>query len=162
MNLCLNTTARIVIRNALFFGKAKSKALNVPWCTYTIPEVARVGLNEEEARQQGINVTRFVKPLCDVDRAILDQETEGFVSILTKKNTDQIIGCTIVATHAGDLISQISTAMAAKFGLSSIAQVIFPYPTQAEAIQKIGDDYNRTRLTPIVKKLFKVFMQMNR
>lgn len=145
--------ARIVIQNALFMGRAKVSALNIPWATYTSPEIAHVGLYEKDAKEKGIEVDTYTQELAKVDRAILDGETGGFVRLHVRKGTDEILGATIVAAHAGDLISEITLAMNGKLGLKTIASAIHPYPTQAEAIRKVGDLYNRTRLTPFVKKL---------
>jgi pyruvate/2-oxoglutarate dehydrogenase complex dihydrolipoamide dehydrogenase (E3) component len=149
-----DATARIVIRNALFFGRAKAGTMIVPWCTYTDPEIAHVGIYQHEAEQRGLKVTTFTQELSTVDRAVLDGETVGFVKVHVQQGTDKILGATIVASHAGDLISEITTAMTAGMGLGKIAFVIHPYPTQAEAIKKVGDAYNRTRLTPFAKRLF--------
>lgn len=149
-----DATARIVIQNALFLGGKRASALTIPWCTYTDPEIAHVGMYEGDARERGIPVHTFIRPLAEVDRAILDGEEEGFVKVHVKKGTDKILGATIVARHAGEMISEITLAMAGNIGMSAIAQVIHPYPTQAEAIRQVADAYNRTRLTPSVKKLF--------
>jgi pyruvate/2-oxoglutarate dehydrogenase complex dihydrolipoamide dehydrogenase (E3) component len=157
-----DATARIVIQNALFFGRKKLSALTIPWCTYTDPEVAHVGLSESEAQKKGLTVQTFVKPLSEVDRAILDGEEDGFVKILVKAGTDKILGATIVARHAGEMISEVSTAMKGGLGLGALAAVIHPYPTQAEAIRQTGDLYNRSRLTPGVKRLFSGFMAWRR
>jgi len=146
--------ARIAIRNSLFFGKDKVSDLLVPWSTYTDPEVAHVGLYEHDLKQQGIEYATFTKTFEHLDRAILEGETEGFVKIHTKKGTDKILGATIVGPHAGDMISEISVAIKAGFGLGSIAGVIHPYPTLAESIRQSGDLYNKTRLTPTVQKIF--------
>ena len=146
--------ARIVIQNALFLGRKKLSALTMPWCTYTDPEMAHVGMYEREARERGIELDTYSRHFKDVDRAIADGEEEGFVKIHVRKRTDEILGTTIVARHAGEMISELSVAMAAKMGLGKLASVIHPYPTQAEAIRQCGDAYNRTRLTPAVKKLF--------
>jgi pyruvate/2-oxoglutarate dehydrogenase complex dihydrolipoamide dehydrogenase (E3) component len=146
--------ARIVIQNALFYPGKKASALTIPWCTYTDPEIAHVGLYEHEAKDRGLSARTFVQELRDVDRAVLDGETEGFVKVLVKQGTDRILGATIVATHAGDLISELTLAMTAKLGLANIGATIHPYPTQAEAIKKLGDAYSRTRLTSFLKKLF--------
>ncbi|MFN0127967.1 MAG: mercuric reductase [Verrucomicrobiales bacterium] len=145
--------ARLVIQNALFLGRKKSSSLVIPWCTYTSPEIAHVGLDEKDARAQGIEVTTFTQPLAEVDRAILDGETDGFVRVHVRAGTDTIVGATVVAEHAGDLISEITLAMTHQIGLAQIAATIHPYPTQADAIRKLGDQYNRTRLTPRVKHL---------
>ncbi len=154
--------ARIVIQNALFKGRKKSTSLVMPWCTYTSPEIAHVGLYENEAREKGIDVDTFVQELRDVDRAILDAEDEGLVKVHVKKGTDSIVGATIVARHAGDLISEISLAMTHGLGLKKIGSTIHPYPTQAEAIRKLGDQFSRTRLTPFVKRLFSLWLSWTR
>lgn len=154
--------ARIVIQNALFHGRSRASALTIPWCTYTEPEIAHVGVNEQTAREQGMEIDTFIQPLDKVDRAILDGETDGFVKVHVRKGSDRIVGATIVAAHAGDLISEISVAMAGKVGLKRLASVIHPYPTQADAIRKLGDAYNRTRLTPFVKGLFERWLKWTR
>ena len=145
--------ARIVIQNALFLGRRKMSALTIPWCTYTTPELAHVGLTELLARERDIGIDTFQQSFRGVDRAVLDGEPEGFVKVHLRKGTDRIVGATIVARHAGELISQITLAMTNNVGLSKIGSTIHPYPTQAEAIRKLGDQYSRTRLTPLVKSL---------
>jgi len=145
--------ARIVIQNALFKGRAKARSLIIPWSTYTSPEIAHVGLYERDAKAKGIEVDTFTQELSKVDRAILDGETEGFVRVHVRKGTDEILGGTVVAAHAGELIGEVTLAMKGRLGLRTIAGTIHPYPTQAEAIRKTGDLYNRTRLTPLVKHL---------
>jgi pyruvate/2-oxoglutarate dehydrogenase complex dihydrolipoamide dehydrogenase (E3) component len=145
--------ARIVVQNALFLGRARASALTIPWCTYTDPEVAHVGLSRAQATEQRIAVDVFTQPLGEVDRAVLDGQTEGFVQVLVRRGTDRIVGCTIVAAHAGEMIGEVSLAMTARLGLRRLAGTIHPYPTQAEALRKIGDAYNRTRLTPWVRWL---------
>lgn len=154
--------ARIVIQNSLFLGRKKLSALTMPWCTYTQPEIAHVGLYPKEAEEQGIEIDTYRVDMSDVDRAVTDGETEGFVKVHTRKGKSTIVGATIVAAHAGDLISEISTAMAAKMGLGGLAGVIHPYPTQAEAIRKAGDAFNRTRLTPPVKWLMEKWLSWTR
>jgi pyruvate/2-oxoglutarate dehydrogenase complex dihydrolipoamide dehydrogenase (E3) component len=154
--------ARIVIRNGLFFGRDRMSTLTIPWCTYTDPEIAHVGLYEREARDRGIPIKTFVQPLSEVDRAILDGETEGFVKIHVRDGTDQIVGATVVASHAGEMISELTLAMVGGLGLSTISRAIHAYPTQAEAIHKVGDAYNRTRLTPRVSWLFRNLLAWRR
>lgn len=154
--------ARIVLQNALFFGRAKVSALTVPWCTYTDPEIAHVGLYEHEAEERKIKVETFTQSLDEVDRAILDGESEGFVRILVRKGSDKIVGATIVAAHAGEMISELTLAMVGNLGLGTLAKTIHPYPTQAEAIKKCADAYNRTRLTPTVKRLFRKLLAWRR
>ena len=156
-----DAAARIVIQNALFLGRKKLSALTMPWCTYTDPELAHVGMYEREAREKGLEVDQFVRPLSEVDRGIIDGET-GFVKVLVKKGTDQILGATIVARHAGEMISEISLAIVGGIGLKTLSNVIHPYPTQTEAIRQTADAYNRTRLTPFVKKLFSTWLAWTR
>lgn len=157
--------ARIVIQNALFavgpFGKKKASDLLIPWATYTTPEVAHVGMYEQESISAGVPVDTYVQHLEHVDRAILEETDDGFVKIHTKKGTDQIVGATIVAENAGDLISEITLAMSNDIGLGKIAATIHPYPTQAEAIRKLGDQFNRTRLTPFSQKLLNLLRRWN-
>ena len=154
--------ARLVIRNALFFGRDKFSNLIVPWATYTEPEVAHVGLYEKDLQDQNIGFSTFTREFADVDRGIVDGETEGFVKIHVKKGTDQILGATIVGSHAGDMISEITVAMHSGMGLGRLANVIHPYPTAAEAIRQCGDAYNRSRLTPTVKGIFNRLMALRR
>ncbi|MCB0095531.1 MAG: FAD-containing oxidoreductase, partial [Caldilineaceae bacterium] len=158
-----DATARMVLQNALFPGpKKKLGDLIVPWATYTSPEVAHVGLYEHDAKEQGIAVQTIVQSIGDTDRGRADGETNGFVKVHVKKGTDKILGATIVASHAGDLISEITLAMNAGVGLKTIGNTIHPYPTQAEAIRKVADAYNRTRLTPLVHGLFKRWLAWTR
>ncbi len=154
--------ARIVIQNALFKGRAKASSLIIPWVTYTSPEIAHVGLYEKEAGEKGIEVDTFTQELSKVDRAILDGETEGFVRVHVRKGTDEIVGATVVAAHAGDMIGELTLAMKGKLGLKTIGGTIHPYPTQAEAIRKTGDLYNRTRLTRFVKYLMNRWLAWTR
>ena len=148
-----DAAARIVIQNALFRGRKRYSALTIPWCTYTDPEIAHVGMYERDARERGIPVDTFVREMKEVDRAITDGEEEGFVKVHVRKGTDKILGATIVARHAGEMINEISLAMVGGIGLGTLGGVIHSYPTQAEAIKQVADLYNRTRLTPFVRKL---------
>ena len=154
--------ARLVIRNALFFGRDKFSNFLIPWATYTDPEVAHVGLYEKDLQEKSIEFATFTRKFSDVDRTILEGETEGFVKIHVKKGTDQILGATIVGSHAGDMISEITVAMQSGMGLGKLASVIHPYPTAAEAIRQCGDAYNRARLTPTVKGIFHRLMALKR
>jgi pyruvate/2-oxoglutarate dehydrogenase complex dihydrolipoamide dehydrogenase (E3) component len=157
-----DATARIVIQNALFWGRRKLSALTVPWCTYTDPEVAHVGLYEHEAAERGVAVNTFTKPFKDNDRALAEGEDEGFVRVHVAKGSDRIVGATLVGRHAGDMISEVSVAMAGKIGLGTLAGVIHPYPTLAEAIKGVGDMYNRTRLTPRTAGLLRWILKRRR
>jgi pyruvate/2-oxoglutarate dehydrogenase complex dihydrolipoamide dehydrogenase (E3) component len=150
-----DAAARIVVQNALFLGRRRLSALTIPWCTYTDPEIAHVGLYVREAREKAIPVKTFTILLHDVDRAVTDGEEEGFVKIHVKEGTDRILGATIVARHAGEMINGLSLAITSGIGLRSLARVIHTYPTQAEAIKMAADAYNRARLTPTLKSLTK-------
>ena len=144
--------AQIVIQNALFphpfgLGTARTSSLIIPWCTYTEPEIAHVGMYEAEARAKGVDVETFTQPLGEVDRAVLDGETAGFARVHVKKGTDTILGATIVAGHAGSLISEITVAMKAGAGLGLIGGTIHPYPTQSEAIRKAANLMRKARFS---------------
>jgi pyruvate/2-oxoglutarate dehydrogenase complex dihydrolipoamide dehydrogenase (E3) component len=154
--------ARIVIANALFKGRQKTSSLVIPWCTYTDPEVAHVGMYEKDARDKGVDVLTLTVPLSDVDRALLDGEADGFARVHLRKGSDKILGATIVARHAGEMINELSLAITAGLGISSIGKTIHPYPTQAESIKRLADAYNRTRLTPLVRKLFSAWLTWQR
>lgn len=154
--------ARMVIRNALFFGRSRASALRIPWCTYSDPELAHVGVSEREAQERNIELDTYRINMVDVDRAVLDSETDGFVKIHCKRGSDSIVGATIVARHAGEMISEITTAMNAGFGMAGVASTIHPYPTQADAIRKAGDAYQRTRLSPGVQRFLKAILRLNR
>ncbi len=154
--------ARIVIANALFMARQKTSALVIPWCTYTDPEVAHVGMYERDAKAKDIDVLTLTVPLSDIDRALLDGETEGFARVHVRKGSGKILGATIVARHAGEMVSELTLAMTAGLGLSAIGKTIHPYPTQAEVIKKLADAYNRTRLTPFVKKVFIAWLKWRR
>jgi len=149
-----DATARIVIQNALFGGRKRLSTLTVPWCTYTDPEIAHVGIYEQDAGEKGIEVETYIRPFGEVDRAVIDGEEEGFVKVHVKKGTDRILGATIVARHAGEMISEVTLAISGNLGLRVLSNVIHPYPTQAEAIKQVADAYNRTRLSPFIKGLF--------
>lgn len=147
--------ARIVLQNALFPGRGKRSSLVIPRCTYTDPEVAVVGLTEAEARERGVAVDVLVEAMSNNDRAVLDGETSGFAKVLVNRGTDQIVGATIVAANAGDMLSEITLAMTAKVGLNAIGRTIHPYPTQAEVIKRLADQFSRRRVTPFVQRIFK-------
>ena len=154
-----DASARIVVQNALFLGRQRLSALTIPWCTYTDPVIAHVGLYVRQARERGIPVKTFTIPMHEVDRAIADSEEAGFVKIHVRERTDRILGATVVARHAGEMINEISLAMVAGIGLRTLARVIHAYPTQAEGIRKAADAYNRTRLTPTVRSLLRRWLQ---
>ncbi|MGM0455614.1 MAG: FAD-dependent oxidoreductase, partial [Cyanobacteriota bacterium] len=167
-DICMNwkfthaadAAARIVIQNTLFapfgLGRPKLSSLVMPWVTYTDPEVAHVGLYEGEAQEKGIETEMIKIGFEDLDRAIADGETDGFLKVLHEKDSDKILGATMVSRHAGESISEITTAMVGGLGLKTLSSVIHPYPTQAECIRKAADAYKRTQLTGTTKKLLKL------
>jgi pyruvate/2-oxoglutarate dehydrogenase complex dihydrolipoamide dehydrogenase (E3) component len=138
-----DASARIVVQNALGRARQRVSALVIPWCTYTDPEIAHVGLYVRQANEQGIPVKTFTVPMHELTRAITDGEETGFVKIHVEEGTDRILGATIVARHAGEMINEISLAMVAGIGLRTLSRVIHPYPTQAEAIRKAADACSR-------------------
>jgi len=149
--------ARVVVRNILMplqLLRQKTETAVLPWVTYTDPEIAHVGFGEREAKHKNVQYDVFVVPLEEVDRAVVESEEIGFAKILTAKDSDKILGVTIVGARAGDLIHEFVLAMKARIGLGTIASTIHAYPTFAELARKAGDKYNRTRLTPTAKKIF--------
>lgn len=149
--------ARIVVRNILMplpFLRQKVDYSVVPWCTFVDPEVARVGLSEIEARKKKIAFEVVRQDFAQVDRAVVESEEAGFAKILLARGTDRILGATIVAEHAGELIHEFVLAMKHGIGLGKIAATIHVYPTFAEAARKAGDQYNKRRLTPRAQKFF--------
>jgi pyruvate/2-oxoglutarate dehydrogenase complex dihydrolipoamide dehydrogenase (E3) component len=148
-----DASAAIVVQNALFLGRKRLSALTIPWCTYTDPEIAHVGLYVREAREKDIPVKTFTVLMQDVHRAIADGEEEGFVKIHVKQGTDRILGATVVARHAGEMINDLSLAISLGIGLRSLARVIHPYPTQAQAIKMAADAYRGTLAVPYFKRL---------
>lgn len=161
-----DAAAKIVVQNALFsagsLGRKKVSDLVMPWCTYTDPEIAHVGLYEKDAKEAGIEVDTYQVPLEQVNRAVADGEEDGFVKVHTKKGTDEIVGATIVASHAGEMISEVTLAMVGKLGLGRFVDVIHPYPVQAEGIKRAAGLFTRGKLTPTVKKMFEAYLSWRR
>jgi pyruvate/2-oxoglutarate dehydrogenase complex dihydrolipoamide dehydrogenase (E3) component len=152
--------SRIVIQNALFYGRRKASALVIPWTTYTDPEVAHVGVSEADVTKAGGRLQTITVPLADVDRAIVDDETDGFVRV--HHEGGRLRGCTIVAPHAGEMIGEAVFAMTRGAGLAELSATVHPYPTQAEALRKAGDLYRRQALTPRVRRWFERYFAFTR
>jgi len=146
--------ARIVLANALFYGRQKASPLVVPWCTYTDPEVAHVGLTEAEAAGRDDVEVVEVETRTN-DRSRLDADDTGYARVYVRRGTDRILGATLVAGHAGDMIGEVTLAMTHGLGLKKLATTIHPYPTHGEMWKKVADAYNRGRLTPTVQKWFR-------
>jgi len=157
-----DAAAKIVVQNALFLRTKKLSSLVMPWCTYTEPEVAHVGLYEHEARERGIELSTFEVPLREVNRAVTDGEDAGFVKIHCKRGSDRIVGATIVASHAGEMVSEVTLAMVNKLGLHAILATIHPYPTQAEALKRAAGSYMRSRATPRMARILERYMAWRR
>jgi pyruvate/2-oxoglutarate dehydrogenase complex dihydrolipoamide dehydrogenase (E3) component len=166
-----DAAAKIVVQNALFLRTKKLSSLVMPWCTYTDPEVAHVGLYEREAAERGIELATYKIPLREVNRAVTDGEDAGFVKIHVEKRRgwsrwarggDRIAGATIVASHAGEMVSEVTLAMVNKLGLGAILATIHPYPTQAEALKRAAGSYLRSRATPRVSRILERFMALRR
>jgi len=154
--------SRIVIQNSLFMGRKRMSKLLIPRCTYTSPEIAQVGMLPCQAAEHGINLVHYSQPFRAVDRAVLDGNDVGYVSVYCRQGSDQIMGATVVAANAGDLIGEIIVAMKHRIGLAKLAAVIHPYPTHADAIRKLGDQFNRQRLTPWVQSVLAQWMNWTR
>lgn len=137
--------SKIAVTNALYGNQQKSSSLIIPWCTYTDPEIAHIGVSEEEAKKQGIAIETTMIEMAEVDRAILDGETIGFAKLLVKENSDQIIGSTIMAAHAGDMISEVCVAMNSESGLTALSRAIHPFPTQAQILRSAAETVLKRR-----------------
>jgi pyruvate/2-oxoglutarate dehydrogenase complex dihydrolipoamide dehydrogenase (E3) component len=147
--------ARIAVRNALFFGRQAASKLVIPWCTFTSPEVAHVGITSPEADKRGI--ATITVPLSDVDRAVIDDDSQGFVRIHHQRG--RILGATVVAHGAGELIGTIATAMQAGLTLARLSRVVFPYPTLSTSLRQAADAFQRARLTPLTRKVLEYYFR---
>ncbi len=161
-----DAAAKIVVQNALFsfgpLGKQRLSRLVMPWCTYTDPEIAHVGLYERDAQQLGIELDTYQVPITRANRAVTDGNEEGFVKVHVTKGRDRIVGATIVAAHAGDLITQYTLAITQGVGLGAFTRVIYPYPTQGEALKAVAGAYTRTRLTPLARRVLGAVVKLKR
>ena len=129
-------TARIAVNNCLGQGRRQRyTALTIPWCTFCAPEIAHVGLQVWEARQRKIPIRTFTVMMQDVDRAITDRQDVGFVKLHVAGRTDRILGATIVASRASEMINEVCVAMSTGIGLRALADVIHIYPSQSDAIR---------------------------
>jgi pyruvate/2-oxoglutarate dehydrogenase complex dihydrolipoamide dehydrogenase (E3) component len=147
-----DAAARIVIRNALFLGRARADRAIIPWCTYTSPELAHVGMNASRAEAtDGVDTVTI--PFADVDRARLDGDDEGFFRVHVAHRTGRILGATCVGEHAGDIIGQVSLAMTAGISLATVASTVYPYPTHGEVLRKSADSWRRSQLTPTTRRI---------
>ncbi len=148
-----DAAARLAVQNALFFGRKRFSRLTIPWCTFTDPEIAHVGLYADQAFSQGIAIKTYTVLMHEVDRAITDGEETGFVKIHTAQGTDRIVGATVVARHAGEMLNEITLAMERRIGLRALSGVIHAYPTQSAAIRSAADACVADRLTPRLRRV---------
>ena len=150
--------------NALFspFKKFKADYRVIPWCTFTDPEVARVGLNETEAKEKNIPFETTVYNIDELDRAIADNEAHGFIKVLTVPGKDKILGVTIVGSHAGDLIAEYVLAMKQEIGLNKILGTIHIYPTLAEANKYVAGNWRKNHLPQKMLKFLEAFHRWRR
>ena len=144
--------ARVALQNALLPVRRRASTLVIPWCTFTDPEIAQVGLIASEAAERD-DVATFTVPLADVDRAILDGETEGFVRVHAERRSGRILGATIVGRHAGESIAEAVLAMTAGLSLGRIEASIHCYPTQGDALRRAAGQWQRARLKPWMPRL---------
>jgi pyruvate/2-oxoglutarate dehydrogenase complex dihydrolipoamide dehydrogenase (E3) component len=134
-------TARLCVANALSGANRQEHDLVIPHCTYTDPEVASVGVTPLRAAEEGVAVETHRLQLSKVERAFIDGEEEGFAAIYTRKGTGQIVGATLVAAHAGEMISELTLAITSKLTMEVLAETVHCYPTQAEVFQRIALEY---------------------
>ena len=147
--------ARVVVRNILFPRLLSNVDTSVlPWCTFTAPEVGRVGMGAAEAVKAGVEHDVWTQPLAEVDRAVVESESEGFAKVITEKGGDRILGAAVVAERGGDLVHEVVVAMKAGLGLKDLSGTIHAYPTFAEAARRAADRYQKSRLTPRARALF--------
>jgi pyruvate/2-oxoglutarate dehydrogenase complex dihydrolipoamide dehydrogenase (E3) component len=140
-------TARLCIANAMDGAKRPARELVIPHCTYTDPEVAEVGLTSRRAREEGIPVDDYRLELVKVERAFIDGEEDGFAAIHVRRGSGEIVGATLVAAHAGEMISELTLAIIHKVPLQALAETVHCYPTQAEVFQRIALEYASSRRT---------------
>ncbi|SRR5665213_491773 len=138
-------SARIAVQNALAGGHERQSRLTIPWCTYCDPEIAHVGLHVWEARLQSVPIKSYTVLMHDVDRAITEGLDAGFVKIHVAEGTDQILGATIVASRASELINEMSVIMNAGIGMNDLASVVHTYPAESGAIALAALAYVRNR-----------------
>ncbi len=142
--------SRIVVQNALFFGRRKASALVIPRVTFTSPEIAHVGVTSHEVANSGGRLQSITVPLSEIDRAVVDDDVDGFVRVHHERG--RLRGTTIVSTDAGEMLGEAVFALTHGGTLGDFAATIHPYPTRSEAFRKVGDAYRRQGLTPMVAR----------
>ncbi|NOZ66921.1 MAG: FAD-containing oxidoreductase, partial [Alphaproteobacteria bacterium] len=152
--------ARIVIQNALFFGRKKTSDLVMPWATYTAPENAHVGMTAKEATEKGDEIVAYSAQMAEIDRAVLEGETAGFARIYADRRSGRILGATMMSAHAGESISEMALAITARLKMADVAATIHPYPTQAEIWKRLAGEYLKAKFTPSIARIFRVFLKL--
>ena len=137
------SSACMAVQNALMKMQQRKSGATIPWCTYCDPEIAHIGLHVWEARQQSIPIKSFTVMMHDVDRSITDGQNTGFVKIHIAEGSDRILGATIVASRASELINEMAVVMNAGIGMRALAAVVHTYPAQSEAIMLAAQAYKR-------------------
>ncbi|VAV89551.1 Mercuric ion reductase [hydrothermal vent metagenome] len=152
--------ARIVIQNALFFGRKKTSDLVMPWATYTAPEIAHVGMTAKEATEKGDEIVIYSARMAEIDRAVLEGETAGFARIYADRRSGRILGATMMSAHAGESISEMALAITAGLKMADVAATIHPYPTQAEIWKRLAGEYLKAKFTPSIARIFRIFLKI--
>ena len=154
--------ARLAVANALFFGigGGRTSTLVVPRVTYTDPEIAQVGLTRDEAAERGVRIDTIQVNLEDNDRARLDDEPHGFLKVHVAAGTDRIVGATLVATHAGEMIGEMTVAITNGVGLGGVGKAIHPYPTQAEVFRRAADAWRKRAFTSRARRFFALWFRV--
>lgn len=151
--------SRAVLQNAFFLGSKRLSQLVIPRCTYTDPEIASIGLTASQLSEKNIPFTSYREEITRNDRAALEGDTQGFALVHCAKGTGKVLGATIVARNAGDMIGELSLLVTQKLPLGTLASVVHCYPTQIEMLKRLGDQFNKTRLTPSVAWLLKSILR---
>jgi len=154
-------SARIAIRNMFLGDSNREENLVIPWCTYVDPEVAHVGMYERDLKAHNIEYETYLRPIEHVDRFICEGVKDGFVKIHVKAGSDTIVGATIVAPNAGDMISEITTCIQYNIGAGQLAGVQHPYPTRQEAVRQCAAQYNKNFKTPVNKRALEILMEQH-
>lgn len=154
--------ARIVIRNALFMGRARVDRLVVPWCTYTNPEVARVGASRRELDAAGRPYDALRVEFGELDRGRTDDAADGYAEVLVERGGDRLLGATLVGRDAGEQLAPLVLMMTAGLGFGALGSLVLPYPTRSEYLRRLADAWNRKRLSPRAARLLESWLRWRR
>lgn len=154
--------ARIVVRNAFFLGRGKASDIAMPWCTYTRPEVAHVGLYARESEKAGTELASKRLELGEIDRAVLEGETEGFAEIVYERKSRKLRGATVIHPHAGEVVGAVLGPVTRRQRAESLSEVVHPYPTAASIWARLGDAVQRDRLSPFTARVLRAVLRARR